>query len=136
MCAELNWNVPLQRRSPGAIRQQFFKVEFGPAYFRALAKIGFHYALRYIPTITGNEPAFAPLRAFIKEGIGDPQTFLARCDETAMNPSGLPGHVLSVIANPDSPIIVNMQFFAGCKTALPQWCLVLGPNPTALYVDQ
>jgi hypothetical protein len=41
-----------------------------------------------------------------------------------MNPSGPPGHVLSVIANPDSPIIVNMQFFAGCKTALPQWCLV------------
>jgi hypothetical protein len=29
-----------------------------------------------------------------------------------------------------------MQFFAGCRTGLPQWCLVLGPNPTALYFEQ
>jgi hypothetical protein len=29
-----------------------------------------------------------------------------------------------------------MQFFAGCKTQLPRWRLVLGDNPTALYVEQ
>ena len=29
-----------------------------------------------------------------------------------------------------------MQFFAGCKVALPQWTLVLGENPTVLFVEQ
>jgi hypothetical protein len=29
-----------------------------------------------------------------------------------------------------------MQFFAGCKTELPQWRLVLGDNPTEVYVEQ
>ncbi len=29
-----------------------------------------------------------------------------------------------------------MQFFAGCKSELPQWRLVLGDNPTALHVEQ
>ena len=33
-----------------------------------------------------------------------------------------------------SPIVVNMQFFADCKTALPQWRLILGDNPTVLFV--
>ena len=58
MCNELNWNFDFQKRRGGRVTRQFSKGEFGPAYFRALAKIGFHYALRYIPTITGNEGAF------------------------------------------------------------------------------
>jgi hypothetical protein len=36
---------------------------------------------------------------------------------------------------PDS-IVVNMQFFSGCKVPLPQWRLILGPNPTVLHVEQ
>ena len=135
MCQELNWKVDLQRRKGGRVRRQFFKVEFGPAYFRALAKIGFHYALRYIPTITGNEGAFRALREFIRDGTGDHQQFLTEC-KAALNPDGPPGHILTAVANPNSLIIVNMQFFAGCKTELPQWRLVLGDNPTALYVEQ
>lgn len=134
MCKELNWNVDFQRRKAGRVPRQFFKGEFGPAYFRALAKIGFHYALRYIPTITGNEGAFRALRDFIREGTGEHHQFLTEC-KVALNPDG-PGHILTAVANPNSPIIVNMQFFAGCKTELPQWRLVLGNNPTALYVEQ
>ena len=135
MCTKLNWNVDLQRRTGGRVPRQFFEGEFGPAYFRALAKIGFHYALRHIPTITGNEGAFRALRDFIKHGTGDHEQFLTEC-KTALNPDGPPGHVLTAIANPDSTIVVNMRFFAGCKTELPQWRLVLGDNPTALYVGQ
>lgn len=135
MCKELSWNVDLQRRTGGRVQRQFFKGEVGPPYFRALAKIGFHYALRYIPTITGNEGVFWALRDFIKHGTGGHERFLTEC-KTALNPDGPPGHVLTAIANPDSPIVVNMQFFAGCKTELPQWRLVLGDNPTAVYVEQ
>ena len=36
----------------------------------------------------------------------------------------------------DNPIVVNMQFFVGCKTALPQWRLILGDNPTVLFVER
>jgi hypothetical protein len=135
MCMELNWNLTLFRRKGGGVGCQFIKGQYGPAYFRALAKIGFHYALRYIPTITGNESTFRPLRDFIMHGTGDHQQFLTEC-ETALNPVGPPGHVLTATANPDSPIVVNMQFFAGCKTALPQWRLVLGDNPTTLAIQQ
>jgi hypothetical protein len=132
MLTELNWKVSLQRRMGGQVSHQFFTGEVGPAYFRALAKIGFHYALRYIPTITGNEGAFRALREFIREGTGNHKQFLTKCD-TVSNPSGPPGHVLTAIANPESPIVVNMQFFAGCKTALPQWRLILGDNPTVIF---
>lgn len=128
-------NVQMQRRAGGRLSQQFFTGEVGPAYFRALAKIGFHYALKYIPTITGDEGAFRALREFIKDGTGHHDQFLTICD-TASNPSGPPGHVLTAVANPDSPIVVNMQFFAGCKTRLPQWRLILGDNPTKLLVEQ
>lgn len=44
-------SVPMQRREGGRIGPQFFAGEITPAYFRALAKIGFHYALKYIPAI-------------------------------------------------------------------------------------
>jgi|SRR6185312_167060 len=36
-------------------------------YFRAVAKIGFHYFLTQFPAFTGHEPMFAGLRAFILE---------------------------------------------------------------------
>jgi hypothetical protein len=70
MCNDLHWNFDFQRRKGGRIPRQFFKGEFGPAYFRALAKIGFHYALRYIPTITGNEDAFQSLRVSSETALG------------------------------------------------------------------
>jgi len=115
--------------------RQFFKGEITRAYFRVLAKIGFHYALKYIPTITGNEGAFRGLRDFIRHRTGDASQFLSSC-ETVSNSSGPPGHVLTAVVAPDSPIIVNMQFLAGCKTALPQWRLILGDNPTMVFVRQ
>lgn len=133
--AEINCNIPMQRRKGGIVPQQFFKGEVTPVYFRALAKIGFHYALKYIPTIKGNEGAFRALRDFIRHGTGAASQFLCSC-ETVSNPAGPPGHVLAAIAAPDSPMVVNMQFFAGCKTALPQWRLILGDNPTVFFVEQ
>ena len=131
----INAKVPMQRRAGGRVSQQLFTGEVGPEYFRALAKIGFHYALKHIPTITGNEGAFRALREFIRDGSGNHEQFLTMCD-TASNPAGPLGHLLTAVANPDSPIVVNMQFFAGCKTTLPQWRLTLGDNPTVLFVEQ
>jgi hypothetical protein len=133
--AEIGVTVPMQRRTGGRVRQQFFAGQITPAYYRALAKIGFHYALKYIPTITGHEGAFRPLREFIRCGIGDAGQFLSSCD-IAIKADGPPGHLLEAVANPCADIIVKMQFFAGCKTVLPRWRLALGHNPTALHVSQ
>jgi hypothetical protein len=93
------------------------------------------YALRHISAIISNEAAFRALRDSIIDGTGDHHQFLTECTK-ALNPDGPPGHILTAVANPGRTIIVNMQFFAGCKTELPQWRLVLGDNPTMLYVEQ
>jgi hypothetical protein len=135
LCRELNWNGTLQQRKGGRVTQHVFKGEVGGAYFQTLAKVGFHYALRYIPTIFGNENAFRPLREFIRYGAGEREQFLIEY-KTALNPEGPPGHLLTAVANPGSPIVVNMQFFVGCKIDLPEWQLTLGDNPTALFVEQ
>ena len=115
--------------------RQRFLVEITPVYLRALAKIGFHYALKYIPTIMGNEGAFRALRDFIRYGTGDASQFLSSC-EPVSNPSGPPGHVLAAVAATDSPILVTMQFFAASGTPLPQWRLILGDNPSALFIER
>ena len=133
--SDINVTIPMQKRKGGCIPQQFFTGKITAAYFRALAKIGFHYALKYIPTITGNEAAFLPLREFIRSGVTDGNQFLTSYD-SASNVAGPCCHCLTALAIPGSDIIVNMQFFVGCKTALPQWRLKLGPNPTTLFVNQ
>lgn len=46
-------------------------------YFRALAKIRFHYFLSQFPEYTGHETFFASIRQFIAEGVGD----IARVNE-------------------------------------------------------
>jgi hypothetical protein len=127
--------VSMQRRSGGPVPRQFFTAEVTTAYFRALAKIGFHYALKYIPTIRGDEGAFRPLRDFIRDGIGEGSQFLSTC-ESVSNTDGPPGHLLTSLASPNANIVVNMQFFVGCRTTLPQWRLTLGPNPTTLLLNQ
>jgi hypothetical protein len=127
-------SLELTKGTPGPVPgPQVLKGEVTPAYFRTLAKIGFHYVLTHIPTIVGNEPKFHPLREFIRFGTGDPRRFVHRLNK-APNTNGPPGHVLAAIAVPDN-ITVNMQFFVGCKVTLPQWSLVI-PNPTVLIVRQ
>lgn len=43
-------------------------LQVGPKYFRAVAKIGFHYCLSVLHQLRGDEAEFQPLRAFIVEG--------------------------------------------------------------------
>src|SRR5579883_1771439 len=116
--SEIGVDVAMHQRKGGKIPgPQILSGQISPAYFRALAKIGFHYALRYIPTITGNEGTFRALREFIRYGQGQSEQFLTPC-ESVSGDDGPPGHVLTATAVPSSPVIVNMQFFVGCKTEL------------------
>ncbi len=132
---EIDASLNLQRCKGGRIQQQHIQGEVTSAYFRALAKVGFHYVLKYVPTIKGNESEFQPLREFIRHGIGDPGKFLAWSD-TLASPTGSPGHLLRAVAISGSPIVVDMQFFAGHKIPLPQWRLIVGNNPTRVIAKQ
>lgn len=124
MLADWGRTVELTRGKPSPVPgPRIFKGEVTLAYFRALAKIGFHYVLTHIPTIVGNEPEFRAVREFVRNGTGEANQFLRRLDETPTT-NGPPGHVLTALAVPES-VIVNMQFFVDCKVSLPQWCLVI-----------
>ena len=134
MLAEWGRTVELTKGKPGPVPgPQVFKGEVTTAYFRALAKIGFHYALTHIRTIAGSEPEFRALREFVRHGNGEPHQFLHQLDKTPTT-NGPPGHVLTALATPES-VIVSMQFFIGCEVSLPQWSLVI-PNPTVLVITQ
>ncbi len=102
-----------------------FTTQVRPAYFRALAKIGFHYALKYIPSITGNEACFKPLREFIRDGVGEPNQFLRHGDFDSS--SNFFGHIITAVASP-AEISIRMAFYVGTKVSLKQWCLRM-PNP-------
>ncbi len=128
--AAIDWTPGQTRHFP----RQVFRVEITKAYYRALAKIGFHYALQYVRTITGAEAEFAPLRMFIRRGQGEREQFLAPCEHPKLL-NGPPSHLLTSVCRAGAPIVVNMQFFVGCPE-LSQWRLVLGSNPTRILTDQ
>ena len=89
MFADWGRTVELTRGKPGPVPgPQLYRGEVTLAYFRALAKIGFHYVLAHIPTIFGNEPEFRALREFIWHGTGEPDQFLHRLDTTPTGESG------------------------------------------------
>src|SRR5215472_4428413 len=58
----------------------------------------------------GNEGAFRVLREFIRDGSGNHEQFLTRCDTVfeSLRASGTP---VAAVAKPDSTVVVNMQFF-------------------------
>ncbi len=46
-------------------------VRVGPPFFRAVAKVVFHYALKVFPDLDGEAAAYLPLRRYIRHGEGD-----------------------------------------------------------------
>jgi len=72
MLSDWERTVELTKGEPGPVPgPQLFKGEVTLAYFRALAKIGFHYLLTHVSAIVGNEPEFRAVREFILHGTGD-----------------------------------------------------------------
>lgn len=143
---------------PGAKRTEFPVTEVGvyrvpgllsftvgDHYFRALAKMAFHYYLCYNGSgVRGDEPEFASLRRFIREG-GAPEPFLTTPRESPVY-FGVPfgdvvgGGVVSsarwchLLAADDSQgtIVVYVQLFVGPGYANPPYYMALGPAPIGL----
>ncbi len=102
-------------------------------YFRALAKIGFHYTLKYIPGITGGESQFTNLRGFIRHGSGDRDGFL-KPRSSLKRFDGKQGHLLTSKILLTGDIVSKFQFFVGSEPPLPQWELSVGRYPGVLKI--
>lgn len=143
---------------PGAERTEFPMTEVGcypgwglvsftvnDHYFRALAKMAFHYYLCYNgPGVRGDEPEFANLRRFILEG-GEPEQFLTTPRESPVY-YGVPfgdvvgggvvssAHWCHLLAADDTQgtIVVYLQLFIGPGYANPPHYFALGRAPAGL----
>lgn len=100
------------------------QVRVGPEYFRAIAKIGFHYFLAASSVLQGDEKELEPLRGFILEG-GDVESHVKwRKRPILPEVPAVSGHVALAMWE-QVRIKVYLQFFLS-----PDW-----PRPTTYCVQ-
>jgi len=104
------------------------------AYVRAIAKIGFHFFLKYFPN-TGLAPEFDDVKRFIYHGKAD-RPIVTRQDEPALrdlkDPRALPlrwAHFVTAESN-QSGIEARMQFFFGPIVRPIGWSVKISTTPS------
>ena len=96
-------------------------VKLTDRYFRALAKIGFHYFLTQFPQYTGQEPIFCDLRRFIVEDVGNisrvnefignrEHPLLGEMLAPSVRPAGWRAHVLCAETRPGECLAYVQMF--------------------------
>jgi hypothetical protein len=93
--AEFGEGTPGSKVFAGAVG----KVELNARYFRAFAKIGFHYFLTQFSSYSGHEPLFSRLREFISEDVAGPVSRVNEFIGVRQHP--LLGEMLNPNARPD-----------------------------------
>jgi len=75
----------INEEPPSALEKQFYpnvpvhgSIAVDIRYFRAIAKIGFHYFLQYTGYFSGHENCLSPLKQFIRHGEGKIEQFVLR----------------------------------------------------------
>jgi hypothetical protein len=111
------------------------EVTVSPAHFRAVAKIGFHYALKMFPDLTGMESELAPIKEFIWAGGDVAQFVQQRSDQFVKNfererPTKWM-HILAVERTYDL-ILAHAQFFAGPGIVPPPYVIRIGRDPARI----
>jgi len=97
-------------------------------YFRAVAKIAFHYFLCHSNLFKGSEEEFDAIRRFVRYGEGDAKEFIEKGEiPIVYDPSGADrppyyGHILRTEISPKG-ISVFMQLFIGHDYS-PRWMRV------------
>jgi len=106
------------------------------AYFRAVAKIAFHYTLKVFPEVTGFEPEFSPIKEFIWIG-GDIDRFV-RQDINQFVENFRRGqrpthwsHILAV-QRTYGRITAYAQFFVSRHSLPPPYIISVGRNPSRI----
>jgi hypothetical protein len=118
------------------------KITVTSLYFRAVAKIGFHYFLSvYSSQFSGAEPEFMPIRSFIMNGEGQPEDFVRQTQDQLVYPLGRGhaaktwGHFLTAEKH-EQNITCRVQFFVGPKNLPPVLVIGVGPNPHRIIHQQ
>jgi hypothetical protein len=120
----------------GADIEGEMKAEISERYFRAIAKVGFHYFLKYFPNFSGMEPAFDEIKTFIYHGKASRQ-IVRFIDEPFLRDLQQRGarlnkwcHLLSAEST-DRGIEARIQFFAGPEVQPLVWSIVISTKPFA-----
>jgi hypothetical protein len=115
------------------------KAEISEKYIRAIAKVGFHYFLKYFPTFSGTEPEFDEIKTFIYHGKANRQ-IVRIIDEPFLRDLQQQSsmlnkwcHLLSAEST-DRGIEARIQFFAGPEVQPLVWSIVISTKPSA-YVQ-
>jgi hypothetical protein len=106
--------VWLASQPSAIISNPVIKFQVTDFYFRAIAKIGFHYFLSVFNTFYGNESYFSDIRKFIKEG-GLVKNFVTQTKESILPQNYRPdywGHVL-LAESYEGKFRTRLQFFLG-----------------------
>ncbi|MCI0441779.1 hypothetical protein L0152_01015, partial [bacterium] len=123
-------------------REAVIDIQVSERYFRALAKIGFEYMLYFEPHgITGYEPAFDPIKNYIRHGVGKFDAFLKKHEKGIIPYVGPEyntelthyGHVLAFEVN-SQRAIARVELFTGKSAGVGQWVISLGKCPYSLYI--
>jgi hypothetical protein len=114
-------------------------VEYSDYFFRAVAKTGFHYALKFFPELRGDEQQFDGIRDFIMNG-GDPSSWVVRRKSPFLEPlkSKLtPSRHCHILLADRRQRILKSQclFYAGEKGDKLGYEVTLGENPVGLVVS-
>lgn len=114
------------------------KLELNDRYFRALAKIGFHYFLTQFLTYSGSEPCFSEIRNFIIDdggGIDRINTFIGQRQNPLLGPmmcgarpDGWRAHVVCTEVRGEE-LLAHVQLFVCEEYRAPVYTVRLGVNP-------
>jgi hypothetical protein len=112
-------------------------------YFRAVAKIGFHYFLTRFPRFRGDEVCFAEIRNFITNGcpIDEIGRFVTQSREQfahqlrASDRLSVWGHLLGVDAG-YTGFRAKVQLFAGPENRSSVFTVQLGKNPSPIHYSE
>ena len=119
------------------------KLELNDRYFRAVAKIGFHYFLTQFPAYSGSEPCFSDIRDFIIQdgggGIDRVNTFIGQRHNPLLGPmmcgarpDGWRAHVLC--AEIREYFLAHVQLFVCADYRAPVYTVRLSSNPIGVGI--
>lgn len=115
-----------------------FQNTIGADYMRGLAKIGFHYALKFLPDVRGGEDEFRSVREFIRSGTGNVDDFVRDGTGTF---SFVPAksrpirwlHFLAVESS-SAGVLVRLQLFVGPDCHPIPWVVRLSSVPVGTSI--
>jgi hypothetical protein len=111
------------------------KASISDKYLRAIAKVGFHFFLKYFPHFTGLESELNDIKRYIYEGKAD-RSIVRPVDEPFLRDLQQRGarlnkwaHLLSAESK-ETGIEARMQFFAGPEVNPIVWSVVFTEKPS------